>query len=117
MAGFVYYTILRGMIETYKTKGFEIMTSKHVDYPDDMGSILHGYRPDVVAFKNGLYTICDVETSETLDLKETLVHLKAISNSDYALHLGVPSSCYTRAKSIVNSHHIAVSRWWTADDL
>ncbi len=117
MTGFVYYTILRSMIKNYKSNGYEIMTSKHPDYPDDIAHILHGYRPDVVASRNGSYIICDVETKETIDLHETIEHWDMLSKSNYPLHVALPFSCYAHAKSVADLHNIEIFDWWTASDL
>ncbi len=114
MTGFVYYTILRRMIKNYKFNGYEIVTNKHPDYPDDIDHVLRGYRPDVVAHKNGSYIICDVETDETIDLHDTIKHLGMLSNSNYSLHVAVPESCYDHARSLAGRHNIDVLRWWTA---
>lgn len=114
MTGFVYYTILRAIIKHYNADGYEIVTGKDANYSEDIAALCHGYRPDVVAFKNGLYSICDVQTSETIDLPETIKRWVTISRSDYPLHIAVPLSIYTYAASLAKGHSIKVERWWTA---
>ncbi len=117
MTGFVYYTILRSIIKNYQSNGYEIMTAKHPDYPDDIAHLLHGFRPDVVAYKNGSYIICDVQARETIDLHETIEHWSLLDKSDYPLHVAVPLSCYDHAKSVADRNNIEVSHWWTANQL
>jgi len=112
MTGFVYYTILRRMIKNYHSQGYEIVSSKHPDYPDDIHHLLHGYRPDLLACRNGAYIICDVETIETLKLRETVRNLYLLSNCSYSLHVAVPSSCYEQARSIASLNNIEVLHWW-----
>lgn len=113
MTGFVYYTILSHMIKNYQSQGYEIVTGKHPDYPHDMDQLLHSYRPDLVAHRNGSYLICDVETLETIDLNETIRHWKLMSNSNYPLHVAIPLNCYEQARSLADKHRIKVSNWWT----
>lgn len=114
MTGFVYYTIFRAILKKYSDDGYEIVTAKDVNYSEDIAILCHAYRPDIVAFKNGLYTICDVETTETLDLPETINRWAAISQSAYSLHIAVPLNCYYHASSLAVRYNIKVERWWTA---
>ncbi|NLO21711.1 MAG: hypothetical protein GX119_06880 [Syntrophomonadaceae bacterium] len=112
MTGFVYYTILCRMIKKYQSQGYEIVTGKHPDYPDDIDHLLHSYRPDLVAHRNGSYLICDVETVETIDMNETIKHWELISNSKYSLDVALPINCYEHARSVAQKHQIQVLNWW-----
>ena len=100
----------------YQKQGYTNIKVNHANVLKSQPDQINGYTPDLSADLNGKTTICEVETSDSINDTSAVEKWKAFDNSGHLFHLIVPHNAFHDAKEIARSNRISIDKYWSIND-